>query len=88
MLQTNPRPLTLPAEQFICDDEPGPWAEDADDVGVAVNETERTFSGRSCRTQLSRVCLTFQVAGQVTGECPRVSRSAARQVSSRTPILE
>lgn len=86
MLQTNQKPLALPADQFRCDDEPAPWSEDADDVGVAVNETERTYSGRSCRTQLSRVCLTFKVANQVVGDCPLVTRSAAAQVSTRAPL--
>ena len=81
-----PKPTPLPAEMFECTAEPGPWAIDADDVEVTVNETQRTYAGRDCRRQLRRVCLTLTVLQQVTGECPNGFPSS--EPSSRTAFQE
>lgn len=86
-IQLNPKPTPLPAELFDCDREPWPWEVDADDVEIAVNETQRTGAGRDCRRQLRRVCLTLTALHQVTGECPD-ARPTAPRASTRTPLLE
>lgn len=56
---------------FLCDPEPGAWSKGADDVEIAVNETTRTYAGRSCRQQLRTVCSSLTLINQVTGECPK-----------------
>lgn len=69
-LQLGAKPAPLPAELFMCEAEPGPWAEDADDVAVATNETIRTYSGRSCRKQLHLACRVADASKLVVGQCP------------------
>lgn len=64
-----PEPVRIPAEAFTCDPEPGAWPEGADDVEVAVNETIRTYAGRSCRQQLYTLCLVEKANGRVEGDC-------------------
>src|SRR5690606_12300504 len=87
-IQLGAKPTRLPAEFFECDLEPGAWAAGADDVVVAVNETQRTYAGRDCRRQLRRACLALKVNDLVTGECPDARPTAPPSPTSspRTPI--
>lgn len=64
----------MPVELFECPNENPPWTEDADDVDIAINETERTTTGRSCRVQLHTVCRTLEVQGQVVGVCKPITK--------------
>lgn len=65
-----PTPAKYPAELFDCDKNPGAWGLDADDVAIAVNETQRTAAGESCRRKVHQICDILKMNDQVTGVCP------------------
>ena len=58
-----------PASLFSCLSEPGPWAEDASDAEITINEALRTAAGRDCRYQLRTACDVIEANGQLNGKC-------------------
>jgi hypothetical protein len=52
--------MRLPADVFVCDAEPAPWAPDASDPDVAANIRSRDAAGATCRRQLHLVCTIAQ----------------------------